>query len=277
MATLKPRSLAVTSGKGGVGKSCIALNLSVAMARLGQRVLLIDADLGLGNIGILMGLSPDYTVEDVLQGRCSPEQAVVEGPEGIAVLAAASDREARFWEIGELTERGELAEFEAGFDFVIVDTGAGIAAKVVDFVAAADEALILVTPEPTSIADSYATLKVLLHKRPELHLKLLVNMAESAVEAGDLQEKFQEIVQRFLEAEIDNRGYIPLDRYVREAVKRQIPFVLADPPSPAAEALVQLANHFLESRSGGLVQGGGILSQALRQRIAADPPGSIRI
>ena len=209
MATLKPRSLAVTSGKGGVGKSCIALNLSVVMARLGKRVLLIDADLGLGNIGILMGLSPDYTVEDVLQGRCSPEQAVLEGPEGIAVLAAASDREARFWEIGELAERGELAEFEAGFDFVIVDTGAGIAAKVVDFVVAADEALIIVTPEPTSIADSYATLKVLLHKRPELHLKLLVNMAESAVEAGDLQEKFQEIVQRFLEAEIDNRGYIP--------------------------------------------------------------------
>ena len=273
MAELSPRAIAITSGKGGVGKSCIALNLSVALARLRQRVLLIDADLGLGNIGVLLGISPEYTVEDVLQGRCRVEQAVVEGPEGIAILPAASNREAEFWEKAGPGEEFHPGEFEANYDLLVVDTGAGIASQTVDFVVAADEALVLITPEPTSIADSYATLKVLLQKRPELHLELLVNMADSAAEAADLQEKFQEIVGRFLGAEIDNLGYIPLDRYVREAVKRQTAFILASPPSPASEALERLAGDLLQRRPSRTAQSGGIFERALQQRSLADPSG----
>ena len=278
MATGQPRTVAVTSGKGGVGKSCVALNLAVVLARRQQRVLLVDADLGLGNISILLGLSPDYTVEDVLQETCRVEQAVVEGPEGIAVLPAASDVGVGFWESAAASGAGggPLKDFEAGFDFIIVDTAAGIAAKVVDFVMATDEVLLLVTPEPTSIADAYAVLKVLLQKQPQLSLELLVNMADSAAEAGELHAKFQEIVRRFLGAEIDNRGYIPLDRYVREAVKRQMPFVLANPPTPAAEALAQIAGDLLRQKPVAPVRGGGVFERALERRAMSEFPDLTR-
>lgn len=262
------RVLAVTSGKGGVGKSVVALNLAVALARHGQRVLLVDADLGLGAVGILLGISPEYTLEDLLQGRCRLEEVVAKGPEEISILPAAAEGDAAFWVEAELSQRvaEELREFEADFDFVLVDTGAGIGVATVDFVAAAGEALLLVTPEPTAIADAYATLKVLLGRQPTLRPGLLVNMADSTSEAAMLHQKFRELVRRFLGAEIDNRGYIPLDRYVREAVKRQMPFVLAMPPSPAAEAVAEIASQFVQEKGIGRVEPLGLFLQALQQR-----------
>lgn len=261
-------ALAITSGKGGVGKSVIALNLAVTLARAGRRVLLVDADLGLGNSAVLLGVSSEYTLEDVLAGRCRVEEAVVSGPEGMVLLPAASDMNVAFWDEAEIDAEigSELREFEMGFDFVLIDTGAGIAAKSVDFVAAAAEALLIVTPEPTAIADAYATLKVLHQRGGGLELGLLVNMADSATEATDLHEKFQEMALRFLGAEIDNRGYIPLDRYVREAVKRQIPFVLASPPTPATEAIGEVAGVLLDRE--GISESGrtGLFARALQQR-----------
>lgn len=250
-----PRSLAITSGKGGVGKSCAALNLALALARRQQRVLLVDADLGLGNLAILLGQSPVRTLEEVLSGRCPIEAAVLEGPEGLVLLPAAS--QLLPWRPAALTTTGlaPLRSFEAQFDFVLVDTGAGLAPKVLDFAAAADQLLLLTTPEVTSIADAYALFKVLLQRRPDLEAGLLVNMAESATEAAELHEKFGQMVRRFLGAEIDNRGYIPLDRYVREAAKRQIPFALATPPPPATRALSRLAEGLAEERPALAPQG----------------------
>ena len=268
MAASRTRSIAVTSGKGGVGKSCIALNLAIALSRRQQRVLLVDADLGLGSIAILAGLNPEFVVEDVLAGRCEVVEAVAGGPEGIVVLPASVDADATQWERLEPAEDiwAPLEEFEAGFDVVVLDTGAGIGAKVVDFAAAADEVLLLVTPEPTAIADAYAALKILVQRRPPQGLGLLVNMADSAAEAEDLYVKFQEMAERFLGAKIDNRGYIPLDRYVRESVKRQTPFVLANPPLPAAEALVRLSDELLADGEGASPRGGGIFARILEQR-----------
>ena len=267
MAASQPRAIAIASGKGGVGKSCLALNLSVALARQQQRVLLVDADLGLGDTATLLGISPEYAVEDVLGGRCTVEQAATTGPEGLVVLPAAADGDASFWDgvqpDGALGPA--LTRFEAGFDFVIVDTGAGIGRKVVDFVIAADEAWILITPEPAAIADAYATIKVLLRANPEVCPGLVVNMADSAAEAEDLHVKFQEIAGRFLGARIDNRGYIPLDRYVREAAKRQTAFVLADPPSPAAQALMRLAGDLLAATPTEPARQEGVFERALRQ------------
>jgi flagellar biosynthesis protein FlhG len=268
MTASNVRSIAVTSGKGGVGKSCIALNLAIALGRLEQRVLLVDADLGLGNIAILAGLSPERTIEEVLAGQCGVAEAAVQGPENIVVLPAAAAVDAVQWEnfqaggnIGE-----QLKEFETEFDVVVLDTGAGIGARVVDFVAAVDHVFLVVTPEPTAIADAYAALKVLVQRRSPQGLGLLVNMAESAVEAEDLYPKFQELAERFLGAKIDNLGYIPLDRYVRESVKRQTPFVLADPPLPAAEAVVRLAATFLTGGKANPPQGAGVLARVLEQQ-----------
>ena len=150
-----------------------------------------------------------------------------------------------------------------------MDTGAGIPAKSQDFAAAADEVLLLVTPEPTAIADAYAALKVLLRRRPQQRVGLVVNMADSAAEAAELHEKFREIAARFLGAEIDNRGYIPLDRYVREAVKRQVPFVLATPPSPAAEAVSEMAGWLLQRGDAAGEPRDGLFARALRNRAEA--------
>lgn len=265
-----PRSLAITSGKGGVGKSCVALNLAVSIARHQQRVLLVDADLGLGNQAILQGLSPKRTLEEVLSGLCPIEAAVLEGPEGIVLLPAAS--QLLPWRPAALTPAGlaPLRSFETQFDFVLVDTGAGLAPKVLDFAAAADQLLLLATPEATAIADAYALFKILLQRQPALAAGLLVNMAESAQEAAELQEKFAELAIRFLGAEIDNWGYIPLDRYVREAAKRQIPFTLATPPPPAARALARLAEKLVEGQPTLAPQ--GLFAPLWRQFLSSGSP-----
>ena len=226
------------------------------MAGRGEHVLLVDGDLGLGNIGLLLGSGGEWTFEDALIGRCAAAAALIEGPAGMAVLMASTEGTADFWPeaatVGSAIEDFErLAE---RFDALVIDTGAGVAAKTVDLVVAADEVLLMVTPEPTAIADAYAALKALLLRRPDLVVGLLVNMADSADEATDLHAKFAELASRFLGAEIDNRGYIPLDRHVRESVKRQVPFVLTSPPSPAAQALTRLAGHYAKAPSG---RGGG--------------------
>ncbi|MEW6754758.1 MAG: P-loop NTPase [Candidatus Latescibacterota bacterium] len=240
-------ALAVASGKGGVGKSLVAVNLAVAAARAGRRVLLVDTDLGLGSTAVLLGINPTVTLEEVLLGRCPVEEAASPGPEGLTVLPAASDGGTDLWEEGVLAPRvGEgLSRFEAGFDLVVADTSAGIAPASVDFVAAADECLLLATPEPAAIADAYATLKVVLRRRAGVRAGLLVNMAESPEEARQVCARFQELAARFLGAQIDNRGYIPFDRCVREAVRHQVPFVQAHPPTPAAEAIAGLTGAVL--------------------------------
>ena len=241
-----PRSIAITSGKGGVGKSCIALNLAVSLARMSKNTLLIDGDLGLGNIALLLGASPDETLENVLAGECAVEDAYFSGPEGLTILPAASDRMRDFGAPLDPGNLRRLTELERANELVIVDTGAGIPSTAVDLASAADQTVLIVTPEPTAIADAYATLKLLLGVNPNLQTKLLVNMADSAEEATGLHERFQELVERFLGAKIDSWGYIPLDRYVRESIKRQTPFVLASPPSPAAEALQRVVEDLLK-------------------------------
>ena len=160
----------------------------------------------------------------------------------------------------------ELEAFAADFDVLVIDTGAGIADKTVDLVIAADEALVVVTPEPTAIADAYATLKTLLLHRSDLVTGLLVNMADSAEEAAELHDKFAELASRFLGAEIDNRGYIPLDRYVREAVKRQVLLALTVPPSPAAQELMRLAGDLGGANASVRNIGPGFFTRALTRQ-----------
>ena len=251
------QTLAVTSGKGGVGKSCIAVNLAVVMARMGRSTLLVDADFGLGNSALLLGCGVENSIEHVLRGECRAEEVAVEGPDGLVLLPASANGQRAGWELGPRVGdiRADLSSFEAQFDYVIVDTGAGLVPKTIEAAVAVQRMVLVATPEPTAIADSYATMKALLVERSDLAVHLVINMAESQSEAEELQDKFAELTVRFLGAQIDNRGYIPFDRYVREAAKRQVPFAQIDPPSPAAEAIERLSlwfdNNKLESRSAG--------------------------
>ena len=240
------QTLAVTSGKGGVGKSCIAVNLAVSMARMGRSTLLVDADFGLGNGALLLGCGVENSIEHVLRGECRAEDVAIEGPEGLILLPASADGQRAGWELGPGAGdiRADLSSFEAQFDYIIVDTGAGLVPETIEAAVAAQRIVLVATPEPTAIADAYATMKTLLVERSDMAVHLLVNMVESQSEAEELQDKFAELTVRFLGARIDNRGYIPLDRYVREAAKRQVPFAQINPPSPAAEAIENLALWF---------------------------------
>lgn len=251
------QTLAITSGKGGVGKSCIAANLAVAMARMGRSTLLVDADFGLGNSALLLGCGVVNGIEHVLRGECRAAEAAVEAPEGLVLLPASADGQRVGWELGPGAGdiRADLSSFESQFEYVIVDTGAGLMPKTIDAALAVQRMVLVATPEPTAIADAYATMKAMLVERSDMVVHLVINMAESQHEAEELQDKFAELTVRFLGAQIDNRSYIPFDRYVREAAKRQIPFVQLNPPSSATEAIENLAlwldRNKLASRSAG--------------------------
>lgn len=240
-----PRAVAwvVTSGKGGVGKSTISLNLGIALAAEGKRVLLIDADLGLANIDILLGISPEHNLQDLLSGTASAFDVIVEGPQGLSILPSASGLgESEAWQTGDGSRLSEeLGRLERAFDLILIDTGAGISNKVTDFVLSADRAFVVATPEPTSIADAYAMVKVATNERPDLPVGLIVNRARSPREAHELHAKFEEIVGRFLNLSIDKIGYVAEDLEVEHATRTQHPVVIGSPQSEAARCIRKLA------------------------------------
>ena len=233
----------VTSGKGGVGKTTLSLNLGIALSRLGRQVLLIDADLGLANVNILLGASPDLTLEDLLRGRATAFDVTLPGPEGLTVLPAATGlAESDAWR-SEDRERlaDELGRLERGFDVILIDTGAGISAKVTDFVLSSDKMLVVAVPEPTSIADAYAMVKVCSSQRQDLDLGLVVNRARSPREAYELREKFEQILGRFLGLDLSFGGHVLEDLSVERAARDQQPLLLSQPKAQAALCIEKLA------------------------------------
>ena len=238
-------AIGVTSGKGGVGKTNIALNLAIALSRLSARTCLIDANPGLGNIDLLCGLNGYWNLAHVTSGARNVRDVVLEGPEGIDILPGA----------GALTELDDcpascqadvfrqLAEFEQAHDFVVIDTGAGIHQSVRQFLVGCDVALFVTTPEPTSIADSYALIKSL-SGGDIPHLYLLVNQSDSAPQAHRVAERMQQTARMFLHLDVTAAGFVPKDPQVPAAVVRRSPFLLQSPHSPASLAIHQLAALF---------------------------------
>lgn len=233
---------AITSGKGGVGKTTLSLNLGISLSRAGRQVLLIDADLGLANIDILLGLAPEATVEDLLQGRASAFDVVVPGPEGLSILPAASGlSEQNAWRPGDQqTFAEEMRRLERGFDLILIDTGAGISSKVTDFVLSADRMILVAIPEPTSIADAYAMVKVCQAQREDLDVSLLVNRARSPREAFELHQNFNNIVNRFLGTSVSKAGHVLEDPSIEQATRSQSPVILSHPDSVAARCISDL-------------------------------------
>jgi len=259
---------AITSGKGGVGKTTLSLNLGIALSRQGHQVLLLDADLGLANVDILLGISPEYTLQDLLRGDVSALDVVVEGPDGLSILPAASGiAEDDAWRDGDRQRLAEeLARLERGYDLILIDTGAGISSKVVDFVMSSDQMLVVAVPEPTSIADAYAMVKVCYGQQPAPEIGLIVNRARSPREAFALHQKFDQIVDRFLDTHVSRAGYVLEDMAIEQASRSQHPVLVSHPESAAARCIEQLAKD-LAGEAASLQRSGPGLFDHLMRRI----------
>jgi len=244
------RIIAVTSGKGGVGKSNVVVNLGVALAQQGLKVLLIDADLGLANLDILLGLTPQYTIHDVLQLRKTLGEVLVEGPEGIKILPASSG----IPDLAELDEYqkmfllNELDNYSETIDVALIDTGAGISRNVLFFNIAALERVVVANNEPTSITDAYALIKVLATQHNERRFKLLVNGLSQPREAEAVYRTLLKVSERFLGRDIslEYLGYIPHDDAVPKAVLKQQPVLTLYPRARVSKSFTQMAQRLWE-------------------------------
>lgn len=244
------RVIAVTSGKGGVGKSNVVANLGLALALKGLKVLLIDADLGLANLDIILGLNPQFTIHDVLQLRKTLPEVLVEGPGGLKILPASSG----IPELSELDEYqkmfllNELDNYSESIDLVLIDTGAGISKNVLFFNIAAQERLVVANNEPTSITDAYALIKVLATQHNERHFKLLVNGISSPRDAEAVYRTLLKVSERFLGRDIslEYLGYIPHDEAVPKSVLKQQPVLTLYPKARASKSFAQIAQRLWE-------------------------------
>ena len=243
-----PKVIAITSGKGGVGKTNVVGNLAIACQRMGKRVLIFDADLGLANIDIIFGLNPKHNIEEVIKGEKELSQIIVQGPEDVAILPASSGVQ----ELAHLTEGQKinlLNEFDIlsnMFDIMLIDTGAGISSNVTYFNMAAEERIIVVTPEPTSITDAYALIKVMFYQHGTKNFFLLLNMVRDESEAKSVYQNLSRVVARFMGGiSIDYAGFIPWDSLLQEAVSRREPVVCCYPEGSSSNSFKELANYLL--------------------------------
>jgi len=235
--------IAVTSGKGGVGKTNVAVNLSVAMAEMGRRVFLMDADMGLANVDVMLGLHPLYNLSHVICGERTLEEILVEGPQGVQIVPAASGTQ-RMAELTEAENAGVIRAFSDlahRVDTLVIDTAAGIAHSVVSYCKAAQEVLVVVCDEPTSITDAYALIKVMSREHGIRRFRILANQTHSAQEGRELFEKISRASDRFLDVTLEFVGVLPYDPLVRKAVQKQRPVVEAFPRSRIATAFKNLA------------------------------------
>lgn len=246
------KAIAVTSGKGGVGKSNMAVNLAVAMAQIGQRVVLLDADLGLANADVLCGITPRRTIEHVLDGRASLREIMVPGPGGFMLVPGASGV-AGLADLEPSQRRHllrELIRLERESDVILVDTGAGIGSSVVGFAVAAERVVVVCTPEPTSITDAYGMIKSLRATSGAVQIHLAINMAEDEEEGLDVHSRIQQACTTFLGTQIELAGIIPRDPLVPAAVRGQMPFLIGSPNGPASVQMRHMASALLgESKS----------------------------
>ncbi len=239
------RSLLFTSGKGGVGTSNLVLNLAIAMGEMGQRVLVVDADLGLANLDLLCGLAPRYDLGDVLAGRCPLGDAVMTGPGGIRIVpgAHAIRTGAEVLEDGPARLVAELGELESESDFVLVDAGSGLGPGVTMLAGAADQAVIVTTPEPTSIADAHAAIGRFRRLAARPKIRIVVNQARSASEAAEVLDRLVASSRQFLGAVVSplGPGSVRADPHVPLAVRGRRPFLIVHPGSPASRGVRRLA------------------------------------
>ncbi len=237
------RAIAVTGGKGGVGKTNVSVNLGVAAAEMGQKVMLLDADLGLANIDVVLGLHPDYDLSHVMRGERTLDEILIEGPAGLKVIPGASGLQS-LAELSPAEHTGLIrafGELAADTELLIVDTAAGISDTVLSFSRAAHEIVVVVCDEPASITDAYAIIKLLNRDYGHQRFRVLANMVRSAQEGRELFNKMCRVTDRYLDVTLGFMGAIPFDESLRKAVKTQRPVVQAFPRSRVAQVFRSLA------------------------------------
>jgi flagellar biosynthesis protein FlhG len=242
--SLKPiKVIAVTGGKGGVGKSNISVNLAIALCKLGKKVMLLDADLGLANVDIMLGLHSKKNLADVLSGDCELKDIILEGPSGLQIIPASSGNKSMS-ELSVMEHAGIIQAFsEIGqdIDILIIDTAAGITDMVINFIQAAQDVLAVVCDEPTSITDVYALMKVLNKQHKLSRFNVLANMVQTSKQGREMFATLSAVCDRFLDVTLNYMGSIPFDDHVRMAVKKQKALIDLYPRAPSAIAIKSLA------------------------------------
>ncbi len=251
--TLMPMSrvITVTSGKGGVGKSNLAVNIAIAMGRAGKRVIILDADFGLANIEVMLGIRPKYNLADLMFKGKQITDIITEGPENVSFISGGSGIQ----ELTNLTKEqvinfsSKLEELDRRADVIIVDTGAGISGNVMEFVMSSAEVILVATPEPTSMTDAYALLKTL-DRQPEFtrehcRIKLVANRVSNEKMGKELYEKLSLVAEKFLNLSLEYIGSVPTDMNINKAVMKQKPITIAFPMSPASRAIEEISKKVL--------------------------------
>jgi len=252
------RVIAITSGKGGVGKTNIVANLGYTLSKLGKRVLILDADLGLGNLDVLLGLTPKYNLSHVIKGSKTIPSIIIEGPGNMKILPASSGIQeltklTKDQKIGILSDLDSLSE---SIDILLIDTAAGISSNVMYFNVSAQEIMVVITPEPTSITDAYALMKVLSVKYSERSFKLLVNLAANSGEAYDVYRQLSVVTDKFLDISIEYIGCILFDKNVTKGVRAQKVVSEICPDTKASRCFISLAKKICASQTHRIPNGG---------------------
>ncbi len=239
--------IAITSGKGGVGKTHVVVNLALALRRAGKRVAILDADFGLANVDVFLGLTPAFHLGHVIEGIKPLKSIIVDGPEGVGIIPASSG-------IQELTEIGlsqqahliaELNTVMERYDYILIDTAAGISNNVIRFLLVARRVIVVSAPEPTAIVDAYALIKVLFRKDAEKEVYLVVNSVGNESEARDVHRQLSHVAERFLGQEIELLGFIPKDERVPMSVRRQQPLMISHPRTVVSRRFCMIAETLL--------------------------------
>jgi flagellar biosynthesis protein FlhG len=245
----KTRTIVVSSGKGGVGKSTLALNVALSLCREGKRVILLDADLGLANIDVMLGLSPQFHLQHLVQGRKSIKEIIINGPLGLKVIPGGSGIN----ELANLSDAElkriitEVGKLDGDYDYMIIDTGAGISKNVISFLLAADEVIIITTPEPTSLTDAYGCVKTIAKQQYQGALAVVINQVKDHNEGLMVAEKFRLVCRQFLDIDIRMLGSIPADSLVGEVVRQQKSLLEAYPKSNPAMSIQNIARRLVNS------------------------------
>jgi flagellar biosynthesis protein FlhG len=253
----KARIITVTSGKGGVGKTNLSVNMALAFARLGKKVVVMDADLGLANVNVMLNMIPKYNLYHVIKKEKTIREILVETEYGISIVAGASGF-SQIANMGEEERQDFIRELDmlSNADIIIIDTSAGVSNNVLDFIAAADDAVIITTPEPTAITDAYGIIKIIAAEYSALNmgLKLVVNRVKSAAEAKNVADRMINIAGQFLNLRVDYLGFIYDDQAVSQAVLRQKPFMVVDPKCKASQCVQHIVERIEKNKpreSGG--------------------------
>lgn len=240
----RTKFIAIASGKGGVGKTSFAINLSVCLSQQGYNTFLLDADMGMANVDILMNIRPQYTIKDIIDNDKNIMDVVVEGPGGVSVIPGGSGFQdlanIDVWKFNKLLN--SFNELEKYADYVIIDTGAGIAKNVLNFLMASHEVLVITTPEPHAITDAYALIKTINELDPSILVKLVINKVDSPEEANFVASKIMAVAKANLKIRILKYGYILEDGAVYRAIKKRRPFSLMENDAPASRCVTSIAN-----------------------------------